>query len=130
MKLDCNGCPRYHSRSYTTHNTQHFGYIFSLLQVCNNRCKTPLLLTTSEFTSYNTGQSYHLKSTVTCKTTNEVYLMQCKKCGQHHLVNGVTCKTTNVVYLIQRKKCGQQYVDETGTVTALQDKQSQSRHYP
>ena len=44
------------------------------------RCKI-CLLTTAAFTSRSTGHTYQVKRSATCKTSNHVYLIQCKKWG-------------------------------------------------
>ena len=46
------------------------------------RCKTcSTLLTTNTFTSKTTGRSYQMKCSATCKSSNVIYLIQCRKCG-------------------------------------------------
>ena len=51
-----------------------------------SRCKTcPILLSMAEFASKSTGRKNQLKVAATCKTSNVVYLIQCKKCGQQYV---------------------------------------------
>ena len=51
-----------------------------------SRCKTcPILLTTKEFTSHSTGRKYTIRTSATCKSSNVIYLIQCKKCGLQYV---------------------------------------------
>ena len=46
------------------------------------QCKTcPILMTTDEFTSHKTGQVFKMKSAASCKSSNIVYLISCRRCG-------------------------------------------------
>ena len=46
------------------------------------RCKTcPILVTTDTFASSVTGERFKLKLCASCKTTNVIYLIQCRRCG-------------------------------------------------
>ena len=47
------------------------------------RCKTcPTLVESAQFTSTTTGRSFDIKFSSNCKTSNVVYVIQCKKCGK------------------------------------------------
>ena len=48
------------------------------IQMCKT-CST--LLTTNTFTSKTTGRSYLMRCSATCKSSNIIYLIQCRKCG-------------------------------------------------
>ena len=50
------------------------------------RCKTcPVLMTTNEFTSHKTGQVFQMKFAASCKSSNIVSLISCRRCGQQYL---------------------------------------------
>ena len=70
------------------------------------RCKTcPILVTTDTFISKVTGECFKLKLCTACKTSNIIYLIQCRRCGLqyegdplHYRMNGhrfdiVHCQT-------------------------------------
>ena len=44
-----------------------------------------MLLQTDKCTSHSTESQYKVKVAATCKTSNCVYLIQCKRCGQQHV---------------------------------------------
>ena len=50
------------------------------------RCKTcPILVTTDTFSSSVTGEHFKLKLSASCKTSNVIYLIQCKRCGLQYV---------------------------------------------
>ena len=50
------------------------------------RCKTcPILVTTDMFTSSVTGERFNLKLRASCKTSNIIYLIQCRRCGLQYV---------------------------------------------
>ena len=50
------------------------------------RCKTcPILMATDEFTSHKTGQVFKMKFAASCKSSNVVYLITCRRCGQQYV---------------------------------------------
>ena len=50
------------------------------------RCKTcPILVTTDTFTSSVTGERFNLKLRASCKTSNIIYLIQCRRCGLQYV---------------------------------------------
>ena len=50
------------------------------------RCKTcPILMATDEFTSHKTGQVFKIKFAASCKSSNIVYLITCRRCGQKYV---------------------------------------------
>ena len=50
------------------------------------RCKTcPILMTTDEFTSHKTGQVFKMKFAASCKSSDIVYLISCRRCGQQYV---------------------------------------------
>ena len=51
-----------------------------------NSCKTCLILkTTSVFTSKATGERFTVKIHASCKTSNIVYLIECRRCGLQYV---------------------------------------------
>ena len=49
-------------------------------------CKTcPILTATDEFTSYKTGQKFKMKFAASCKSSNIIYLITCRRCGQQYV---------------------------------------------
>ena len=54
---------------------------------CNNKwCKCcQEMVTSNTFESQITGRKYHIRSNITCKTTKNVYLISCKKCGLQYV---------------------------------------------
>ena len=51
-----------------------------------SRCKTfPILRVTGEFSSHTTGQSYKVKFRASCKSSNLVYLVTCRRCGLQYV---------------------------------------------
>ena len=50
------------------------------------RCKTcPILVTTDTFASSVTGERFKLKLRASCKTSNVIYLIQCRRCGLQYV---------------------------------------------
>ena len=50
------------------------------------RCKTcPILVATDTFASSMTGEHFKLKLRASCKTTNVIYLIQCRRCGLQYV---------------------------------------------
>ena len=50
------------------------------------RCKTcPILLTTDEFSSHTTGENFKVKIRASCKSSNVIYLIMCRRCGQQYV---------------------------------------------
>ena len=50
------------------------------------RCKTcPILITTDTFASSVTGECFKLKLHASSKTTNVLYLIQCRRCGLQYV---------------------------------------------
>ena len=50
------------------------------------RCKTcPILVTTDVFTSRTTGRQFKVKVSASCKSSNVIYLIQCKRCGHQYV---------------------------------------------
>ena len=50
------------------------------------RCKCCYeIMTTSSFRSHNTGRRYNIRSNITCKSRNLVYLISCKRCGLQYV---------------------------------------------
>ena len=53
-----------------------------------SRCKTcPIFLATDEFSSHMTGQNFKVKVHASCKSSNVIYLMTCRRCGQQYVGN-------------------------------------------
>ena len=58
---------------------------------CNFRCKArrsktcPILVTTDTFSSSVTGEHFKLKLSASCKTSNIIYLIQCRRCGLQYV---------------------------------------------
>ena len=51
-----------------------------------SRCKTcPILKTRNEFTSKATDERFTIKIHAVCKTSNIVYLIECRKCGPQYV---------------------------------------------
>ena len=51
-----------------------------------NRCKTcPILRTTNVFVSKTTDERFTIKIHASCKTSNIVYLIECKRCGLQYV---------------------------------------------
>ena len=51
-----------------------------------SRCKTcPILRVTDEFSSHTTGQSFKVKFHASCKSSNVVYLITCRRCGLQYV---------------------------------------------
>ena len=49
-------------------------------------CKTcPILMATDEFTSHKTGQKFKMKFAASCKSSNIIYLITCRRCGQQYV---------------------------------------------
>ena len=49
-------------------------------------CKTcPLLVTTDMFSSSVTGECFKLKLCASCRTSNVIYLIQCRRCGLQYV---------------------------------------------
>ena len=50
------------------------------------RCKTcPILKVTDEFSSHTTGQLFKVKFRASCKSSNIVYLITCRRCGLQYV---------------------------------------------
>ena len=50
------------------------------------RCKTcPILRVTDEFSSHTTGQFFKVKFRTSCKSSNIVYLITCRRCGLQYV---------------------------------------------
>ena len=50
------------------------------------RCKTcPILVTSDEFSSHTTGKSFKVKIRASCKSSNVIYLITCRRCGQQYV---------------------------------------------
>ena len=50
------------------------------------RCKTcPILLAMDEFSSSITGEQFKVKSKASCKSSNIIYLIKCRRCGQQYV---------------------------------------------
>ena len=50
------------------------------------RCKTcPIVLSTDEFSSSMTGENLKLRIKTSCKSSNIIYLIKCRSCGQQHM---------------------------------------------
>ena len=50
------------------------------------RCNTcPILVTTNAFASSVTGELFKLKLCASCKTSNIIYLVQCRRCGVQYV---------------------------------------------
>ena len=77
------------------------------------RCKTcPILVTSDEFSSHTTGKSFKVKIRASCKSSNVIYLIMCRRCGQlyvgetgqpfHLRVNGrrLTSRTRGLTNLL------------------------------
>ena len=45
----------------------------------------PILMATDEFTSHKTSQVFKMKSAAFCKSSNIVYLITCRRCGQQYV---------------------------------------------
>ena len=41
----------------------------------------PIVMTNDKFASHTTGQRYKVKGHSSCKSSNVIYLIECKKCG-------------------------------------------------
>ena len=54
---------------------------------CNyRRCKCCAeIVTCNSFSSKSTGRTYNIRSEVTCRSSNLVYLISCKKCGLQYI---------------------------------------------
>ena len=51
-----------------------------------SRCKCcSEIVTTNTFKSYNTGRRYNIRTSMTCKSANLVYLISCRKCGLQYV---------------------------------------------
>ena len=49
-------------------------------------CETcPILTATDEFTSHTTGQKFKMKFAASCKSSNIIYLITCRRCGQQYV---------------------------------------------
>ena len=49
-------------------------------------CKTcPILMATDEFTSHMTGQKFKMKFAASYKSSNIIYLITCRRCGQQYV---------------------------------------------
>ena len=49
------------------------------------RSKTcPILVASDEFSSHATGKSYKVKTRASCKSSNVIYLITCRRCGQQY----------------------------------------------
>ena len=49
-------------------------------------CKTcPILTATDEFTSHTTGLVYKMNFAASCKSSNIIYLITCRRCGQQYV---------------------------------------------
>ena len=60
-----------------------------------SRCKTcPILRAMDEFFSHTTGKSYNVKFHASCKSSNIVYLITCRRCGLQYM--GETSQPLNV----------------------------------
>ena len=50
------------------------------------KCKTcPILESSNEFSSLTTGQLFKLKTRASCKSSNVIYLITCRKCGLQYV---------------------------------------------
>ena len=49
------------------------------------RCKTCAILATDEFTSHKAGQVFKMKFAASCKSSNIVYLISCRRCSQQYV---------------------------------------------
>ena len=50
------------------------------------RCKTcPVLMATDEFSSYTTGKVFKVKFSASCKSSNVIYLITCRRCGLQYV---------------------------------------------
>ena len=50
------------------------------------RCKTcPTLVTSDKFSSHTTGKSFKVKIRASCKSSNAIYLIMCRRCGQQYV---------------------------------------------
>ena len=50
------------------------------------QCKTcPLLMATEQFTNHKIGQVFKMKFAAFCKSSNIVYLITCRRCGQQYV---------------------------------------------
>ena len=50
------------------------------------RCRTcPILLATDEFSSSTTGEKFKVKTKASCKSSNIIYLIECRRCGQQYV---------------------------------------------
>ena len=45
----------------------------------------PILRTTDMFTSHMTGERYRMKGSASCKSSNVIYLIQCRRCGHQYV---------------------------------------------
>ena len=51
-----------------------------------SRCKTwPILMVTDEFCSHTTGKVFEVKFCASCKSSNVIYLITCRRCGLQHV---------------------------------------------
>ena len=58
------------------------------------RCNTcPILVTTDQISSKTTGKQYQIRCKATCKSSNLIYLISCKRCGLQYV--GETEQTLN-----------------------------------
>ena len=49
-------------------------------------CKTcPILVTSDEFSSHTTGKSFKVKIQASCKSSNVIYLITCRRCGHQYV---------------------------------------------
>ena len=49
-------------------------------------CKTcPILTATDEFTSHTTGRVFKINFAASCKSSNIIYLITCRRCGQQYV---------------------------------------------
>ena len=51
-----------------------------------SRCETcPILIVTDEFSSHTTGKVFRVNFRPSCKSSNVIYLITCRRCGLHYV---------------------------------------------
>ena len=71
------------TRHYISRKNSRF---FRQLLLRGYRCKTcPILVTTNTFSSSVAGEHFKLKLRTSCKTSNIIYLIHCRRCGLQYV---------------------------------------------
>ena len=79
------------------------------------RCKMcSILMTKDEFASHTTGQRYKVKGHASCKSSNIIYLIECKRCG--HQCIGETSQPLRCRIIGHRSYIMHQRTDESPVV--------------